>query len=175
VNAAAVREILERAGVRFALIGAAAVALRGLPRFTQDTDFLTTDRRVLQPAFWEELVRRGEPVEIRQGDFDDPLGGVIRIGKPSDQVDVIVGKSRWEGQIIERADRMDLFDGSVPVARRGDLILLKLAAGGYKDLVDAAGLLSLEPRTQLVAEVNAHIGELPAEAGRKWTELLDKT
>jgi hypothetical protein len=39
MNAVIVREILVRAKVQFALIGATAVALRGLPRFTQDIDF----------------------------------------------------------------------------------------------------------------------------------------
>jgi hypothetical protein len=172
MNATLVREILERANVQFALIGAAAVALRGLPRFTQDTDFLTTDHRVLERELWEELIRREVPVEIRKGDYDDPLGGIVRIGRTSDQVDVVVGKYRWEQQIIERAEPLDLFGGITLVPMRSDLILLKLAAGGYKDLVDAAGLLSLEPRHEVITEINSRIGELPEDAQTAWTKLI---
>lgn len=172
MNAGVVREILERANIRFVLVGAAAVALRGLPRFTQDTDFLTMDRAVLERGLWDDLTRQGVPVEIRKADYDDPLGGVVRIGRPTDQVDVIVGKYKWEQQLIERAERVDLFGGSTGVPTRSDLILLKLAAGGYKDLVDAAGLLSLEPGDQIVTEVNARIGELPVDAQTEWTRLL---
>lgn len=166
------REILEHSGVRFALIGAAAVALRGLPRFTQDTDLLTTDRRVLDPAFWGELTRRGTVVDIRKGDFDDPLAGVVRIGKLPDQVDLIVGRRKWEEAVVERAEYLDAFEGSMPVATRSDLILLKLAAGGYKDLVDAAGLLRLGPTDELIAEVNAHIQPLAADAQEEWARLV---
>jgi hypothetical protein len=167
-----VREILERAGVPFILIGAAAVALRGQPRFTQDTDFLTTDRRTLETSFWEELTRQGEIVDIRPGDFDDPLAGVIRVGKPPDQTDVVVGKWKWERQIIKRSEPMDLLGGSVLVPRLSDLILLKLAAGGYKDLVDAAGLLSLGSRDEIIVEIDSRIGDLPTDAQTEWAKLV---
>jgi hypothetical protein len=174
VNAGSVRHALERAGIQYALIGAAAVALRGHPRFTQDTDFLTTDARVFQRSVWEELTKSGVEVDIRKGDSDDPLGGVVRIGKPPEQVDVVVGRWMWERQIIERAQHMDAFGGSVPVATRSDLILLKLAAGGYKDLVDAASLLALGPRESIVTDVNSRIGDLPAEAQAEWARLTDR-
>ena len=153
-----VRNLLERAGIRYALIGAAAVAIRGYPRFTQDTDFLTTDRRVFQPSLWDELRLRGVPVDIRQGDFDDPLGGVVRIGTAPGQVDVVVGKSKWEGEVVERAEPLDTF-----------------AACGYKDLVDAASLLSLGPRDELIASVGATIARLPAEAQAAWSKLIAAT
>jgi hypothetical protein len=175
VNAADVRKSLERAGIQYALIGAAAVALRGSPRFTQDTDFLTTDSRVLQASVWADLTRRGVEVDIRRGAVDDPLGGVIRVGKPPDQVDVVLGRWKWEQQIIERAQHTDVFGGSVPVATRSDLILLKLAAGGYKDLVDAASLLALGPREEIIADVDSHIGDLSAEARTEWTKLMHST
>jgi len=175
VSPGEVRNLLERAGIRYALIGAAAVAIRGYPRFTQDTDFLTTDRRVFQPSLWDELRLRGVPVDIRQGDFDDPLGGVVRIGTAPGQVDVVVGKSKWEGEVVERAEPLDTFGGPTPVATRSDLILLKLAAGGYKDLVDAASLLSLGPRDELIASVGATIARLPAEAQAAWSKLIAAT
>lgn len=173
MTAAVVREILDRSGARFVLIGAAAIALRGHPRFTQDTDFFTTDRRVLQESFWEALT--GEPVEIRIAEADDPLGGVVRIGTLPNRVDVIVGKWKWERDLIERSQPMDAFGGVVLVPSRSDLILLKLAAGGYKDLVDAAALLALGPRQELIAEVNARIAALSADAQQEWAKLIGST
>ena len=175
MTAADVREVLDRAGVRFVLIGAAAIALRGHPRFTQDTDFFTTDRHVLQESFWEVLVRRGEAVEIRVADADDPLGGVARIGRLPNRVDVVVGKWKWERDLIERSEPMDAFGGVVLVPSRSDLILLKLAAGGYKDLVDAAALLSLGPRETVIGEVNTRIAALSADAQQEWTKLVHST
>jgi hypothetical protein len=175
VNARDVHQILERAGIPHALIGAAAVTLRGHSRSTLDTDFLTTDHSVFRPSLWKELVDRGEPVDIRKGDWDDPLAGVIRIGPPSDQVDVIVGKWKWEQEVINRSESMNAFGESVRVATGSDLILLKLAAGGYKDLVDAASLLSLGPRERIVAEVNGRVADLPAKAQAEWVKMLDAT
>lgn len=173
MNAVRVREILERAGIRFALIGAAAVSLRGHPRFTQDTDFFTTDSRVLELSTWEELTGQGVAVETRKGDFDDPLGGVVRIGRMPDQVDVVVGKWKWEAGIIARSEPLEALGGSVLVPTRSDLILLKLAAGGYKDLVDAAALLSLGPQKDVIADVDSHIAELPHSAQVEWRKLVD--
>lgn len=173
MNAVRVREILDRAGVQFALIGASAVALRGLPRFTQDTDFFTIDRTVFEPSLWAVLTQQGETIDIRKGDFDDPLAGVVRIGALPDQVDVVVGKWKWEQGVLHRAERVDAFGAPVLVPKRSDLILMKLAAGGYKDLVDAAGLLSIGPRDQIVEEVSSHISELPGEAQAEWAKLLD--
>src|SRR5687768_17604663 len=120
MNAADVREVLDRAAIRFALIGAAAIALRGHPRFTQDTDFFTTDHRVFQASLWEELARRGETVEIRKAEADDPIGGVVRIGSFPDRVDVVVGKWKWERAILERSEQMDALGGVVLVPSRSD-------------------------------------------------------
>jgi hypothetical protein len=77
-----VKEILDGLGVRYAVIGAMAMAARGFPRFTLDFDLLTTDKRVLDSATWEQLVRDGIAVDVRKGDFDDPLAGVVRVGDP---------------------------------------------------------------------------------------------
>lgn len=167
-----VREILVRGEIKYALIGAAAVSYHGLARSTQDTDFFTIDRRVFQTSLWDELMLRGTPVEINKGDYDDPLDGVVRIGPRHEQVDVIVGRSSWEREIIERATPVDAYGGSTPVATASDLILLKLAAGGYKDLIDAHGILARGSRDALIAEVNANIHKLPKDAQREWAKLI---
>jgi hypothetical protein len=77
MNLEPVRRVLDGSGVRYALIGAHAMAARGYPRFTVDVDLLTTDPRVLDAAFWAALERDGTQVDARRGDADDPLGGVV--------------------------------------------------------------------------------------------------
>jgi hypothetical protein len=74
--------------------------------------------------------------------------------------------------VIERAERMSIAGVDVPVPRTSDLILLKLAAGGYLDLRDAASLLALGDRDALVRDVDAHIGELFPDVRTVWRELL---
>ncbi|HEX2164326.1 MAG TPA: nucleotidyltransferase [Thermoanaerobaculia bacterium] len=121
---AALSERLEAAGVPFAVIGAAAMSARGFPRQTLDFDLLVTDRRVLEGRFWEGV---GTAAEIRVGDGDDPLAGVVRFARPA--VDVIVGRFRWQGEALARATRLQVGGRALPVATLGDLILLKLHAG----------------------------------------------
>lgn len=75
---APVARVLDALGVRFALIGAHALAVRGYPRFTADIDLLTTDTRVLNPEVWAAVAREGGTVDPRRGDSDDPLAGVVQ-------------------------------------------------------------------------------------------------
>lgn len=49
---ARVVEILKDRGIPCALIGAEALALRGVSRATADRDLLATDPQTLEPALW---------------------------------------------------------------------------------------------------------------------------
>jgi hypothetical protein len=164
---------LESIDARYAVIGGQAVAMRGHPRLTIDYDFLTVDRRVFDREIWTSLEGEGAIVDIRRGDYDDPLAGVVHITLPDDHdADVVVAKWKWEQAVIERAERLLLQGVSVPVPRTSDLILLKLAAGGYVDLQDVYALLHAGDREQLIQEVDQHIGALPADAQESWQRIV---
>ncbi len=162
---------LEASNVSYALIGGRAIIARGHTRSTLDFDFLTTDTRVLDAAFWTSL--EGGDVDIRRGDFDDQFKGVVHI-RLSDgaDTDVIVAKWKWEQAIIDRAERMDVGSMNVPVPRVGDLVLLKLAAGGPLDLNDIGNLMEVHGRAPIVAEVEAHIDEVRPDVRDTWAKLL---
>lgn len=163
---------LERLGVSYALIGGHAVALRGHPRMTVDYDFLTTDRRVLQRDFWASLESASARVDARRGDSDDPLAGVVHIVLPDDvDVDVVVGKWKWEQGVIDRAEMLDAGGLRIPVPRTSDLILLKLSAGGALDLQDVIVLLGLSDRETVVREVNERVIDLAPDAIEAWRRL----
>ena len=70
-----------------------------------------------------------------------------------------------EAAVIDRAQRMSIAGSDVPVARTSDLIMLKLAAGGYLDQRDAAALLATANPAELVREVEAHIDEVRPDIG----------
>ncbi|MFL6246220.1 MAG: hypothetical protein ACJ74H_09365 [Thermoanaerobaculia bacterium] len=74
--------------------------------------------------------------------------------------------------MIERAERLMLQGIPVPVPRTSDLILLKLAAGGYLDLQDVYALLHAGNREQLIQEVEQSIGALPADAQESWKRIV---
>jgi hypothetical protein len=161
--------LLDAAGVSHALIGAAALAARGVARSTYDIDVLTTDARVLAAPLWEPLGAVGADADIQRGDLDDPLGGVVRLTAAGERpVDVIVGKGRWQARAVERADRTP--DGPPVVAAR-DLVLLKLYAGGTQDLWDVRALLELPGQATLIAQVDEDLTELTADMRARWVAV----
>jgi hypothetical protein len=159
--------ILDSHRIPCALIGAAALAARGVARSTYDIDLLTTDRRVLEDGTWLEL-RSAASIDIRRGDLDDPLGGVTRIAIAAERpIDVVVGKHAWQTRAIERAERLTV---GPPVVLARDLILLKLYAGGAQDLWDIRELLRQRDRA-LESDVAADLSALPAELQHRWESV----
>ncbi len=171
----AVIEALEGIGVRSALIGAGAMATYGISRSTGDIDLLTTDTAVFKEGSWDRLRGSGASIDIRRGDYDDPLAGVIRISDDRElPVDLVVGRFQWQQEIVERASRLVVGPAGdsveLAVARAADLILLKLYAGGLQDLWDIRQLLDND--RSLEAEVQALVGQLPAESLPLWRRVL---
>lgn len=165
--------VLESIAAPYALIGGRAVAFRGHPRLTIDYDFLTIDKRVFQRDTWKSVEESGARVDIRKGDFDDPLAGVVHITfDDQSDADVVVAKWNWEKGVIDRAERVTLEGVLVPIPRASDLILLKLAAGGYLDLQDAHSLLHLSDREQVIREVEEHLSDVRPDVTAAWKQLL---
>jgi hypothetical protein len=167
MSASDVARHLGRRGVPFAVIGARAMAFHGIVRFTLDTDLLTTDRSVLDSAFWNDLA--GASVDVRRGDLLDPLAGVVRIHFPTDQVDVVVGKFTWQKSAVTRARPLEGGDPNLPVVQRADLVVLKLYAGGPQDLWDIHALLA--SGSGLQSEVDLLVSDLPDDARQLWERV----
>jgi hypothetical protein len=162
--------LLRHHGIAHALIGAAALAARGIARSTFDIDLLTVDRRVLDPALWDSLRASHTTIEIRQGDADDPLAGVGRIDQEGERpVDIVLGRHAWQARAIERADDLP---GGPPVVAARDLVLLKLYAGGAQDLWDVRELLRLPGAERLVSDVTEDLEPLPAAMRARWSDAL---
>jgi hypothetical protein len=159
-----VRSVLDAHHITYALIGAAALAAHGVARSTFDIDLLTTDHRVLEPGMWTPL---GSGADVRRGDVDDPLAGVVRVSIADDRpIDLVVGRHAWQSRAVERASHQ----GGLPVVRASDLVLLKLYAGGAQDLWDIAELLR-HAGASLPAEVEADLDALPEMMRQRWSAL----
>jgi hypothetical protein len=115
-------------------------------------------------------------VEIRRGDAEDPLRGVVRLVTPqSERIDVVVGKWKWQREVIERAEWMTSAGVPRRTPRTADVILLKLYAGGPQDKLDIQYLLDTPDRAALIAEVESHIHRLSRSDQAVWRELLTAT
>ena len=140
-------------GRRFALIGGLAVSARTEPRLTRDADLavlVADDRdaeslaRALQGRGWRivtaiEQNAAGRLATVRLA----PTGGAVA----GTVVDLLFASSGIEPEIVAAAESIEAVSGfSVPVARLGHLIALKVLARDDRtrpqDRVDLAALLA---------------------------------
>ena len=166
---------LEAAQIRFAVIGAAALPSLGVSRSTLDIDLLATDPRCLDARQWRTLEDTGIEVDLRRGDADDPLLGVVRFsGDGGDtEVDLVIGRHVWQTRAVARARDLPVAGLTLPVALGEDLILLKLFAGGPQDAWDVRQALAGPQRAELIPAVERDLGDLPGEARRLWKQVLE--
>lgn len=164
--------VLRARSVPHALIGAAAMAGRGVLRATDDVDLLVTDRLVLSDAFWRPAAGRGFAVEVRVGDDDDPLAGMVRlVREPERALDVVVGRHAWQADAIRRAEPFRVGEVEVGLVLASDLVLLKLFAGARQDLLDAEAILAAGDRMAIGAQVDERIASLPRDAREAWQSI----
>lgn len=167
--------ILRANGVGYALIGAVAMSVHGVMRATGDLDLLVVDPSCLSPVVWEQLIASGTAVDIRIGDSDDPLAGVVRVDPEGDSpIDLVVGRYSWQAEALKRADLTLEVEGlRLPVVDLADLMLLKLFAGGTQDRWDLTELLALGNK-ETTQQVEERLAELPTDARSLWKQLVDR-
>ena len=163
--------LLREHGVAYAVIGAAAMAVHGVSRATRDLDLLVMSLDCLSPSTWTAL--DDVQVDIRRGDADDPLAGMVRVASAADApIDVVVGRAGWQRAAIERALMRTVEGLSVPVVTAADLVLLKLYAQGPQDTWDIEQLLSSGDRPGIIAAVERSLSALPEDARRLWARVV---
>jgi hypothetical protein len=136
---------LQAIGARWALVGGFAVILRAESRSTRDIDVVLAvsgDREA------EGIVR-----SLRMRGYQDhPKGGMIersdgrlstvRLVSPlldeedetGSEIDLLVACTGVEAEVVAAATPMEVFSGiTIPVARAGHLVALKVLAGRLKD------------------------------------------
>ena len=143
-------EDLAKVRVPWALVGGFAVSARAEPRFTRDVDVCVVadsdkeaERIVLtltgmgySIAALVEHEYGGRLATIR---LNSPVvGGVI--------VDLLVASSGVEAEIVDSAEHLEILAGlTVPVARAGHLVVLKLLSRDATRPQDDMDLQSLRP------------------------------
>ena len=110
-------------GVRYALIGGLAIALRGVQRSTLDADFiiLSEDLKVCDSI----LERIGYRLEFRSENVSHYLGGETSLKR----LDFLHAFRQATLGMLERAERLSINNtSSIPVVHTEDLIGLKIQA-----------------------------------------------
>lgn len=139
-----VADFLNKQDVPFAVIGGIAAAVRGEPRFTADVDIVVgieLDRAVaLIDAAGKTPFRPllSDAADVVRVAFLLPLRHI----ETNIKVDLAIGVTGFERQMITRSTIVEFGDCSMPVATSEDLILMKLLAGRPRDTDDASGIIA---------------------------------
>lgn len=122
----------------FTLIGGLAVSAWSPPRATQDIDLLVLLDSDDLNHLVQALNNAGIKAELRRGGIDDPVPYLIR----ADNLDIIIATKNYEAEAIRKSITVGFAGMDIPVASPEFLIILKLKAGGPRDLVDVRELLA---------------------------------
>jgi hypothetical protein len=154
-----VLETLRRSDVPYALVGAAALAVRGLPRMTRDVDVVV----LLEDAFaaLEALEGAGfrsiTPVVRRE----EPEPMYVLKDAEGNEVDVLVAAGEPESTVVAEAPKARAFGVDAPVATLEHLVLMYLYSNQPRHLGDLARIVT-ETNVDLVA-VERYLADVHAE------------
>lgn len=141
---------MDRAGVRFLLVGAHAIAAHGIPRATRDIDFWIDPEIENAKRVWSALLRFGAPLSalgISERDVRTP-GMVLQLGVVPNRIDLMTSLSGIDrfAEAWDRRVMTELGDVAVPVLSLEDLRATKRASGRKRDLLDLEMLDELDAR-----------------------------
>ncbi len=141
---------MDRAGARFLLVGAHAIAAHGIPRATRDIDFWIDPEIENAKRVWSALLRFGAPLSalgISERDVRTP-GMVLQLGVVPNRIDLMTSISGIErfAEAWDRRVMTELGDVAVPVLSLEDLRATKRASGRKRDLLDLEMLDELDAR-----------------------------
>jgi hypothetical protein len=124
--------------IGFTLIGGLAVSAWSRARATMDVDMLVLAQSEKLDYLVKKLCEAGMNAELRRGGPDDPIPLLIR----ADSLDIIIATKKYEAETIEQSVVTHIAGRDIPVASPEYLIILKLKAGGPKDMLDVKELLA---------------------------------
>lgn len=145
--------------VPYAVIGAAALAVRGLPRMTRDLDVVVA----IDDGFLalDALGRAGfEPTTPPRRDAE-PEPMYVLIDRAGNEVDLLVAAGEPELSVVSEAPQALVFGVRAPVASLEQLLLLYLYSNQPKHLGDFARIVT-ETRVDLGAAERL-LGEIHPE------------
>lgn len=137
-------ESLSRAGARFLVVGAHALAVQGVPRGTQDLDVWIDPTPGNARLVWAALESFGAPAEalgLSLGDLTVPET-VIQFGLPPNRIDLltaVTGIAAFDEAWRDREEH-EIRGLPIPFMGRRALVANKRATGRLKDLADLEAL-----------------------------------
>jgi len=148
--------VLDELGVGWYLFGAQAALIYGVQRLTVDVDVTVHLHDMPPRQLMNILQTAGFTLRIQDPTFIDQTRVVpIVYDKTGVAVDLVLAGPGIEELFLQRAERVNIDDISICVARAEDIITMKILAGRAKDLEDVHAILKARGKTlnlDLIAE-----------------------
>jgi predicted nucleotidyltransferase len=133
-----VAAVLAERGTDYVVIGAMAASVHGSIRATTDADALLSVSVPKLRQLQREFKKAGFSTDLRQGDEDDPIQGLLAVtDKHGNRVDLLAGLRGLDAETFSRALTVPFLGSSLRVIGREDFIAMKCFAGGPQDVADA--------------------------------------
>jgi hypothetical protein len=139
------------AEIPYCVVGATALAMRGLPRMTRDLDLavLIDEGARAIAALRAAGLRATTPI----GEPDEPEPMIVFVDPVTEvEVDLLVAAGDPEATAIDRASETAVFGTPAPVATLEDLLLLYLYSNQPKHLGDFAAIVQSNLADLMAAE-----------------------
>jgi hypothetical protein len=149
---------LNRARVPYAVIGATALAVRGLPRMTRDLDVVvvTEDAHVALGALTKAGFVATPPVEPER----EPEAMYV-LERRGAEVDLLVASAEPESTVVAEAKKAEVFGVQAPVAGLEHLVLMYLYSNQVRHFGDLARIVT-QTDVDLLA-VERYLAEVHSE------------
>lgn len=160
--AAVVRRALRAlagADVPHAVIGATALAVRGLPRMTRDLDVVVVREDAFDALEALEAAGFRSVTPVVRGDEPEPMYVLERRG--GGEVDLLVAAAEPESTVVAEAKHADVFGVRAPVASLEHLLLMYLYSNQPKHLGDFARIVAESPVN--LVEVERYLADVHPE------------
>lgn len=135
--------VLAARKIPYAVIGAMAASVHGIVRASMDADAVLSLTIQETPTLEREFRAAGFQTELRRGDPDDPIAGVLSLTDAyRNRVDLLVGLRGLDPDAFLRTVELIFHDAELRVVGLEDFIAMKIFAGGPQDLVDARAAIT---------------------------------
>ncbi len=153
-------ELAEKSNVDYLIIGGIAVGVWGEARFTEDIDFIIFTSKKDVRFLLKKAKDTGFHFEKNIVNKDIKTIGVFKLFYKNYHLDFLIASTELEKSALKRKIAVKVFDKSVFVPSKEDLVLLKVVAGREKDLLDAKGIAA------------RHNGKFDEKYLVKWAQAL---
>jgi hypothetical protein len=162
---------MNNSGVGYCVIGATALAVRGLPRMTADLDLVVMIDDAARAI--EALGNAGLDAATPPGTAAEPESMVVFVDPVSGvDVDLLVAAGDPEARVLGEADEAEVFGHRAPVATLEHLLLLYLYSNQPKHLGDFAAIV--QSRAADLGRAERSLADMHPEMLGEWRARVEQ-